>query len=198
MLFRSVGVIASKLLRPIFIGRYIVCSLGCLWLGVAILLSQYNSEKEDKHILLYKNIGYSVLIIILLVIGITNGRNLIHREKEYQKEINRTLSYIDTFSENVLIFDGNQIQRVVAYYYPKTETYVYQKDITELTKQVYRQTNMEIIEQLEEIRKIDKNVYLFAIDNTILEELNKQGYQYKECGAYNIEHYKFSIYEIIK
>lgn len=193
-----IGVIASKLLRPIFIGRYIVCSLGCLWLGVAILLAKYKSEKEGKHTLLYKNIGYGVLIIVLLVIAIAKGKNLIHQEKEYQQEINRTLSYIDTISENVLIFDGNQIQRVVAYYYPKTPTYVYQKEITELTKKVYRQTNMEIIEQLEEIRKIEKNVYVFALDNTILEELNKQGYQYKECGVYNIEHYKFSIYEMIK
>ncbi|MCI8760725.1 MAG: glycosyltransferase family 39 protein [Clostridia bacterium] len=193
-----IGVIASKLLRPIFIGRYIVCSLGCLWLWVAILLTKYSSEKEEKQILQYKNIGYGVLIIVLFIIAIANGKNLIHREKEYQQEINRTLSYIDTISDNILIFDGNQIQRVVAYYYPKTQTYVYQKDITELTKQVYRQTNMERIEQLEDIRKLDKNVYLFAIDKLILEELSKQGYQYKECGTYNIEHYKFSIYEILK
>lgn len=36
-----VGVIASEILRPVFINRYIVCSLGVLWLAVAILLTKY-------------------------------------------------------------------------------------------------------------------------------------------------------------
>ncbi len=35
-----IGVIASLSLRPIFIGRYIICSLGCLWLAVAIILGK--------------------------------------------------------------------------------------------------------------------------------------------------------------
>ncbi len=71
-------------------------------------------------------------------------------------------------------------KRVIAYYYPSTETYVYNKEIAELTKLVYRQTNMRIIEQLEEIQKMDKTVDVFTIENTILGELRDKGYEYKK------------------
>lgn len=40
-----IGVIASLSLRPIFIGRYIICSLGCLWLAVAIILGKVSNKK---------------------------------------------------------------------------------------------------------------------------------------------------------
>ncbi len=185
-----IGVIASLSLRPIFIGRYIICSLGCLWLAVAIILGKVSNKKRSY-------LGESLLITVLLIITIGNEISLVKKEREYEQEIDKTLSYIKTISENVLLLDGNQIQRVSAYYDPSTETYVYNKEIAELTKLVYRQTNMRIIEQLEEIQKMDKTVDVFTIENTILGELRDKGYEYKKCGTYHIEHYEFSIYEII-
>lgn len=44
---------------------------------------------------------------------------------------------------------------------------------------------------------MDKTVDVFTIENTILGELRDKGYEYKKCGTYHIEHYEFSIYEII-
>ena len=183
-----IGIIASKLLRPVFINRYIICSLGVFWLAVAILLTKYCNKKYI----------FYILTIIVLIIGSANAYYIVKREKQYSQEINKTLSYIDTISDNVFIFDGNQIQRVVAYYYPETQTYLYNKEITDLTKKVYRQTHMEIIENLEEIKNIEQEVYVFILEPKTLDKLTSLGYQYEMCGIYKIESYTFSIYKIIK
>ena len=183
-----VGVIASEILRPVFINRYIVCSLGVLWLAVAILLTKYCKKKYI----------FSILTIIILIVGSTNAYYLIKKEKQYDQEIDKTLSYIDTISDNTFIFDGNQIQRVIAYYYPNTQTYLYNKEITNLTKQVYRQTHMEIIENLEEIKNIQQEVYVFVLEKQTLDKLTSLGYHDEACGTYKIENYTFTIYKILK
>ncbi len=181
-----IGVIASKLLRPIFIERYLVPSLGVLWMSVAISLGKYCKRKTT----------FVFLSIIILIIGSTNLYKLVNIEQQYSKKTNETLSFIDKISNSVFLFDNNQLQRVVAYYYHKTQTYVYNKDITDLTKKVYRQTKMDKIENLEEIKNIEQEIYVFVIEDEILDELASLGYMYEIYGNYNIEHYVFSIYKI--
>lgn len=181
-----VGVIASKILRPVFINRYIVCSLGVLWLAVAILLTKYCNKKYI----------FSILAIVILIVGSVNTYYIVKIEQQYKQEIDKTLAYTDTISGDIFVFDDNQIHRVIAYYYPKTNTYLYNSEITDLTKQVYRQTNMDLIENLEDIKDMNQDVYVFVTDDKTLDELTSLGYQYKEKGTYKIEYYTFSIYQI--
>ena len=44
---------------------------------------------------------------VLLIITIGNEISLVKKEREYEQEIDKTLSYINTISENVLLFDGH-------------------------------------------------------------------------------------------
>ena len=57
---------------------------------------------------------------------------------------------------------------------------------------------MEIIENLEEIKNIEQEVYVFILEPKTLDKLTSLGYQYEMCGIYKIESYTFSIYKIIK
>ncbi len=49
-------------------------------------------------------LGESLLITVLLIITIGNEISLVKKEREYEQEIDKTLSYINTISENVLLF----------------------------------------------------------------------------------------------
>ena len=180
------GVIASKILRPIFISRYIVCSLGVLWLSVAILLGKHCNKKYI----------FLLLSSIIFIIGTTKAYNLVKIEQQYNTEVNKSQSYLNTISDSIFIFDDNQIQRVIAYYYPETQTYLYNQEITDLTRKVYRQTHMDIIDNLEKIKEMEGDVYLFITDKQTLNDLDS--FEYQLCGTYKIERYKFSIYMVKK
>lgn len=181
----AIGVIASKLIRPIFISRYMVCGLGCLWLAVAIKISA----------ILKKEYMYSVVVAIVIGVTICNNYNLIEKEKLYKDEQLKLISYMDSLNENdIIIFDSHQLQRIVAYYYPNIKTYVYKQEITQLTKQVYRQTNMEKLSNIKEIEELDGNVYVFTMNESILNEL--YSYNYEKYGEYSIETYKFNTYKL--
>lgn len=182
------GVIVSLILRPIFISRYVVCSLGVFWLSISILLGKYCQKKWI----------YAILVIIICIMGLGNIYKQTNREIQYKEKVENTLAYVDTITNSTFIFDDDQLQRVVAYYYPETQTYLYNDEITDLTKQVYRQTKMDIIENLENLKQIDKEVYIFVTENQILDELVNLGYTYESCGIYSIEQYTFTIYNIQK
>lgn len=184
-----IGIIASKLIRPVFISRYMVCGLGCFWLAIAIILGK---NLNKKYI-------FSTLAILLTITSIYNTQKLLKQEKNYSKEIINSVNYINEINTEpiTIVFDSNQLQRMVAYYYPNVETYVYKEEITNLTKQVYKQTNMQILEELNDLREIkDKPIYLCVMKEEILNDIKNQGFEYNKCGNFQIETYKFSVYEI--
>ena len=184
-----IGIIASKIIRPVFISRYMVCSLGCLWLAVAIRLSSTFTKK----------LIFYAITIILIITTICTKYKIIENENMYQKEKTKLTTYLDDIkSEEIcMVFDSNQLQRIISYYYPNNETYVYKQEITQLTKQVYRQANMQIIEDIKKLDIKSKRTYVFAIGEDILNEITQNNYKYKKCGSYQIETYKFSIYQIV-
>lgn len=183
-----IGVTASKLIRPVFISRYMVCGLGCLWLAVAIKLTN----------ILKKEYMYYIVIVVVLVVTLWSNYGIIEKENVYKKEQLKLVSYINSIDidDFVVIFDSNQLQRILVYYYPNIENYVYKEKITQLTKQVYKQTNMQILDDIHKINNMQKNIYIFAMKEDILKEITNNNYTYEECGNYIIETYKFSIYKV--
>lgn len=184
-----IGIIASKIIRPVFIDRYMVCSLGCLWLAVAIMLSSIHKRKFT----------FYIITIVIIITTICTNYLIIKNEKFYKNEKANLSNYLENIkSENmIMIFDSNQLQRIISYYYPNNITYVYKQEITQLTKQVYKQTNMHTLEDMYELDNEQKDMYIFAINKNILDNITKNNYKYEKCGDYQIEMYKFSIYKII-
>lgn len=60
LLVPLIGIFLSSLHNPIFHQRYMVPAIGCLWLGISILLSKYYTKKEI----------FIPIIILILIIGI--------------------------------------------------------------------------------------------------------------------------------
>lgn len=185
-----VGIVVSEIIRPIFISRYMLCSLGCLWLAVAVKLG---STFKKKYI-------FYIIVILALVITICSNYKIIENEEKYKK----AESNLDNYMSNIItddisiVFDSNQLQRIIAYYYPNIETYVYKQEITELTKQVYKQTNMYILEDAKSLNSISKNLYIFTMKEDILQQIKENNYYYEKCGDYQIEMYRFSIYKVLQ
>ncbi len=182
----SIGLIASFILRPIFISRYMICSLGCFWIGFAII---WGNCIEKANIT-------KIVAILITVMGIYNIYNLVKVENNYKLELQESKNYLNTISSDILVFDDHQLQRVIAYYYPNTETYVYQQEISDLTKMVYNQVQIQSIETLKEIEDKDKTIYLLVKNASFLDELKDKGYSYQKCGSYQIETYRFSVYQL--
>lgn len=185
-----VGIVVSEIIRPIFISRYMLCSLGCLWLAVAVKLG---STFKKKYI-------FYIIVILAVVITICSNYKIIENEEKYKK----AESNLDNYMSNIItddisiVFDSNQLQRIIAYYYPNIETYVYKQEITELTKQVYKQTNMYILEDAKSLNSISKNLYIFTMKEDILQQIKENNYYYEKCGDYQIEMYRFSIYKVLQ
>lgn len=183
-----IGIVASKIIRPIFINRYMVCGIGCLWLAVAIKLGYF----------LKKKFIFYIIVMVVLITTLCTNYILIHNENLYKKEKINLTNYIDNINikDTIIIFDNNQLQRMVAYYYSNMETYVYNQEISQLTKQVYRQTNMYILENIEMLDVTSKNIYIFAMKEDIIDVIQMKNYECEKCGNYQIETYKFTIYKI--
>lgn len=184
----GIGIIVSIIIRPVFIDRYMICSLGCLWLSVAIMLGNYISKKSF----------FLFVSILSIIICICNTKTLIEKEIIYNKQHINLKNNIDNINnnDNIFVFDSNQLQRVISYYYPNKDTYVYGKEITELTKRVYRQTKMETIDNLQNLAEFEKEIYIFTTNETIIKDITDYSYKCKKIGNYKIERYIFSIYKI--
>lgn len=183
-----VGVTVSLLLRPIFISRYMVCSLACLWLAVSIKLAYFFK----------KDFFFFILVLIVLVTTLCTNYKIIANERYYKEEelkLIDTLHHID-IEHSCIIFDSHQLQRIIAYYEPTLETYSYVQPITQLTKQVYVQTNMQLLENLNLEELSSKTVYLFCLQENLLKEVDNLNYEYEKDGDYQIEMYRFSIYKL--
>jgi len=94
------GIVLSIIIRPIFISRYIVCSLGCLWLAVSIIVGNY---------LIKNNIIFYLITILLLTCSMFNINNIISVENNYRNELNRLNTYFNNekIDENTFMLMGN-------------------------------------------------------------------------------------------
>lgn len=183
-----IGIIASIIIRPVFISRYMICSLGCLWLGISMNVSEIC---KNKYI-------FNIIIIIVLIITIWTNNRLIKIERNYQEEMEKLSIYINNIIEEpvTIIFDSNQLQRMIAYYYPSIQNYVYKQEITDLTKRVYKQTNMQILDDIKLENLIQNEIYFFIMEKDILKEIEDNGYEYEKYDNYQLETYKFEIYKL--
>ena len=139
--------------------------------------------------------------ILLIIMSVFLTTSVFAQDETELKEENliNTIDYINGINNvhNIYIFDNNQLQRVISYYFSNMDTYVYKGEITQLSKQVYKQTKMNQLNDLQKLKEAKKEIYLFASNESILEDINNCGYEYEKRGTYQIETHRFSIYKIV-
>ena len=187
----AIGLIASYIIRPVFINRYMVCSLGVFYLAIAINLAKLINKKSI----------FTIMVLIVLSVTVYSNCKLINKEREYKEKTIDLINYMDGINNKediVIIFDNSYLQRVISYLYPNIDTYLYKGEITELTKKVYRQTSMDILENIdiEGFNQNKKEIYIFATKDAIMSDIEEKEYEYEKIDVYGIETYEFSIYKI--
>lgn len=159
------GLVISLIIKPIFVKRYMVPSLGLFWLAIAITIGKY-IEKDDIK---------KTLLTIYILSGLVVVLERIEYEHFYTKEINKMYNTTNkiNFKDKIIITDKQKIQHTFAYYFPKTKIYLVGQNILSLLYDNTFDTNYVInIEDLNQIDYKNNQDIIFAISDTTLLEKN--------------------------
>lgn len=174
-----VGVVASLLIRPVFVSRYMVPTLGCLWLAYSIGVGGIQ-HKAGK-------IGLTILSVCLCL----NSFSCFWRDEQNAKANAAMLMETLTAQGNnaIYIVDDPRARNVVSAMTSAT-CYAYTGGIDSLTSQVYK--NLASLNDIEELKTLsqDHKIYAFvcgSADGSMLSALQENGWTTTEVGAYFVE-----------
>lgn len=136
------GFVASAVLRPIFVYRYMIPALGCFWLSFAAGLGKLseNTAKRPTAVFLsvkrkiitetihadgiYKGITAAIFVFVLLI-GLRGYRAFTEEEENKIFRMDDTSAAFQEISPgDILVFNFDQIQ-MVAGYYVKNDSYLW-------------------------------------------------------------------------
>lgn len=192
------GILASLILRPVFVYRYMMPAMGLFWLAFAVCLSEL---KEKKVI-------FIPILLFLVVVGIRNFRAFYGEEMWKKLQMENALTELEQIGEgDVVICNFDQLQAVASYYLDN-ETYLWYGTTEELIQEMYPQnhtltegefTDEAGIARIKELLKEGKNLWFLGSGNAreeILEKWKQENIQSEEAGSAMIERYWFNIYHI--
>lgn len=205
------GFIASIVIRPIFVYRYMIPALGCFWLGFAICLDaltntawQMPVHKEVQQINIGKfcKVVQVCIVLFVVVVGIRNYRAFMG-EEEYKivlmEETETALKQIAP--EDIVIYNFDQLQAVVGYYV-NCENYLWCDTPETLIVDMFGEKgSIEEKTQIKQWLDEGRKVWFLGSFNSreeICEDWATDGITTKEKGSYLLERYWFNIYEVSK
>lgn len=193
------GVLASLLLRPVFVYRYMLPAMGVFWLGFSVLATTVLKEKKKL---------VTVLLLFLAVIGVRNYRAFYGDEmwkRVQMKETEKVLSQMKR--EDLLLFNFDQTQAVVSAYLPN-DTYLWYGKPEELIRELYPSnhaltegefTDEAGMEQIRAFLEEGKTVWYLGSGNAreeIREKWKKEGLLTEEKSSVLLERYWFNVYAL--
>lgn len=194
------GFVASVIIRPIFVYRYMLPAMGCFWFCFAVCLSALTEQEQTmKWQKAVRGIQLCALLFVT-VIGIRNYRAFMG-EEEYKivqmQETEQVLEEIEP--EDVVIYNFDQLQAVVGYYV-NSENYLWGGTPETLIVAMFGEKgSVENTAQIKEWLEEGRKVWFFGSFNSrenIREEWEKDGIMTEEKGSYMLERYWFNIYEV--
>ncbi|MBD5525614.1 MAG: hypothetical protein HDR04_14585 [Lachnospiraceae bacterium] len=192
------GFVASALLRPIFVYRYMIPALGCFWLGFAVAFNEMWEENGDR---IYKLI-FTAITICMLIIGLRDYRAFMG-EEEYKillmQQTGEALSAIAP--DDIVIYNFDQVQAVTSYYLDAaTESYLWCGTPETLIQEIIRP--FDTVEDAQAIKawcEDGRRVWFIGSFNSredIVAEWEADGLHVDETGSYLLERYWFNLYKI--
>lgn len=183
------GFVASFLIRPIFITRYMLPSVGCFWLAFAVAVSR---TKTQKWIFL-------PVIAAVLVIGIGDYRWFRNDEtwrRVRMEEVTQALSQIEP--EDVVVTHFNHVQGVTGYYL-ENEIMLWEAEPEELLCDVIegKYGTIASIEQLKTYLKEGKTVWFIGDRQAeLLAQWEEAGIHAEEKQEFMLEVYWATLYHL--
>lgn len=197
------GFLASILVRPIFVYRYMLPAAGVFWLAFSIMLGEHLIAEQR----LGKITGTAV-IIFLFVIGVRNYRSFYGEEmwkRVHMREAETVFAQIDP--DDILIFNFDQLQAVSSYYL-SNDSWLWYGNPETLICRMYPQ-NYSLVEgefeDKEGIRKIRELLgtgrRIWFLGSGVAREEIIQKWETEGIGVYEdsgmlLERYWFNIYSI--
>lgn len=192
------GILASMLVRPIFVYRYMLPGLGVFWLAFAIMTARL---RDRKFLLLF-------VVCLLFITGVRNYRAFYGDEmwKKVQMDIAEE-ALMEVGQEDVIIYNFDQTQAVVSYYLDN-DSYLWYGKPEALIEEMFPYNHALVegefsdeagIEAIKELLAQGKKVWFFGSGNArdeITEKWNRAGIGAKEKTDLMIERYWFKIYSL--
>lgn len=192
------GMIASIIIKPVFVYRYMLPAMGAFWLAFAILLSEM---KEKKAVLI-------PVLLFLAMIGIRNFRSFYGEEMWKRLQMDTALNEMKQIgSDDIIIYNFDQLQAVASYYL-ENDTYLWYENTEELIQEMFPRNHTLVegefsdeagIVRLKELFIDDRTVWFFGSGNAreeILKKWEQEGIYGEEKAGIMIERYWFNIYHL--
>lgn len=194
------GFLASILLRPIFVYRYMLPAMGCFWLCFALCLDALPVMGPGGFPAFVCRIIFPMTVILVFVVGIRDYRAFMG-EEEYKivlmKETEKAIA--DITEDDVILYNFGQLQAVEGYY-REQETYLWGGEPEELIVEMFG--NKSVVESAGQIKdwlRQGRKVWFFGSFNSrddIRKEWEADGIHTSEKGSYLLERYWFNIYNV--
>lgn len=175
--------VLSKLIRPLFINRYMYVAVGLLWLYISIVFGNILEEKYAAPMCMG-------LIVCFIIFGYPSLL-----DREFNTGTETTVSYLNSVMEedDILI---NNIEECanwsLEYYFPEHETYLNCDEDSFYKNELYDFSKLNSTAWYLCNGELDIAEEIIEQENLIIEEMN-------DLQIYNIDnYYHFSIYKIIK
>ena len=188
-----IGVIVSIIIRPVFVSRYMIPGLMCLWISIVLTSKKCNYKIQ------------TIIILLLLVGSASSFVSFAKGEMVSKKEADNNISLVESFEENaiVIISCNTHISDVVASY---TGNMVYNWRGPELTTATtkYREAykNEDIFDDISQICEwLNDGISLYYIETVDSKENERLPIQESEwnieyIGEHNFEQ-KTVVYKIV-
>ena len=212
------GFVASAILRPIFVYRYMIPALGCFWLSFAVGLSKLseNDGKQPTAVFLsvkrkiitaaipvdriYKGITAAICLFAVIV-GLRDYRAFMGEEEYKILHMKDTMAALNEIgAEDILICNFDQVQ-MVAGYYIDNDSYLWYGQPETLVQEICGQKASlnedtgQIKEWIAQGRQV-RFVGSFNSREDIVEAWRLEGLNVEETGSYLLERYWFNLYEL--
>ncbi len=213
------GFLASALLRPIFVYRYMISAAGGFWFCFVLCLDMTlckpknrnrirNVERSvysigDRIVVFLKNLLAVAVIALAVVVGLQNFRAFAGEEK--YKKLNmydtRTGALENIGKKDIVIYNFDQVQAVTSYYLDReVESYLWNGMPEQLIQEIIRPYGtVENTDTIKEFCKGSHNVWFIGSFNSrdeIVKEWQEDGIMAEEIGSYLLERYWFNLYKI--
>lgn len=200
-----VGIVASMLIRPVFVNRYMIPAMGTFYLAISIIVGNVFKGTVSKKI---TQIAYCILVLLIAIVGCVDFKSFIGNEEYRQVNMEKTLElFSEIDSDTLIISNFDHVQALLAYYLNDDEQeeehkiYLYYGQPEALVDEML--TGLYTIEDSVDVENYllsGKRVLFLGSFNSrevILDEWNKEyGITYENLGSYLMERYWFDVFEL--
>lgn len=195
------GFLASALVRPIFVYRYMLPAAGVFWLAFSIMLGEHLNRE-------HLNLAGTAVILFLLVIGIRNYRSFYGEEmwkRVHMQEAENVLARIEP--DDILLFNFDQVQAVSSYYLGN-DSFLWYGNPDPLICRMYP-CNYSLVEgefedqagiaKIQDLLGTGRRIWFLgsgAAREEIIQKWEAEGISVREESGVLLERYWFNIYSI--